>query len=237
MPHRARPVVVRRASNHPLWAVGSSLPRRSAFTRDFPVKGFIPGRVRVSQVLRQGAEERRAVEGGVPQDRARLRASEACEANALPESRRRGRGCKRRKKTPSGSTPRGGGQGMNGGHPPRRKGSRSVEEVAAAMSKRENGLGANGNPGRGERGGGGGGGGGGGRGVSLRRVADGDVGIRQRRRTAWCPRTAADGWTSTAPLYLPGRFTSTCRGSRGSPGRSGSGTRVGARGFRVSPGR
>ena len=38
---------------------------------------------------------------------------------------------------------------MNGGHPPRRKGSRSVEEVAAAMSKRENGLGANGNPGAG----------------------------------------------------------------------------------------
>jgi xeroderma pigmentosum group C-complementing protein len=44
------------------------------------------------------------------------------------------------------------GRGKNGGHPPRRKGSRSVEEVAAAMSKRENGLGANGNPGGGVNG-------------------------------------------------------------------------------------
>jgi len=137
--------------NHPLWAVERFLTKTQCIHPRFPVKGFIQGEC---VFPRSCVRELRSAERWKAECRRIVLVSELQKPAKRMHSRiqaARAR-VKKAKKDAERIDAARRGRGKNGGHPPRRKGSRSVEEVAAAMSKRENGLGANGNPGGGVNG-------------------------------------------------------------------------------------
>ena len=142
---------------HPLWAVERFLTKTQCIHPRFPVKGFIQGECvfprscvrELRSAERWKAECRRAVLVSELQKPAKRMHSRIQAARARVKKAKKD--AERINAARAQSLNSTAGRGKNGVHPPRRKGVRSVEQVAAAMSEREN-AGANGGPGAGANG-------------------------------------------------------------------------------------